>query len=441
MGKYIVTGGKKLQGQVTLHGAKNAGFKAMIAALLAESPSTLCDLGLISEIEFAKTIITSLGGKVTTNSDPHCLTIDPTNLSKYEIPADLSHLSRFSLMYAGPLLAKFGQAVFPLPGGDRIARRPVERHIDGFKALGASVEFKDNYFYAQAPKGLTGTTYRFAKSTHNGTENLLLAAVRAKGVTILENAAAEPEVDNLIEFLNAMGAKIKRTAPRTIKITGVSTLSGATHQVMPDRNEAVTYACAALATRGKVRIFKADAKVLTAFLKAVQKAGGVVEKGSDYLEFAYAKPLVATSVVAAPYPAFMTDWQPLWATLMTQADGVSLVHETVYESRFDYVSGLVQMGAKIAAFRPKVTDPDQFYNFNLEDDQPDNPHAVKIVGPTALKGTTLEIGDIRSGATALLAGAIAQGQTIVLDPKDQIKRGYEDLAGSLVGLGADIVVK
>lgn len=438
MTKYIVTGGTPLRGEIRLHGAKNAGFKEMIAALLSDSPSKICDLGLISEINFASQIIATLGGKVTPQADPHCVEVDPRQLAKFEIPQEMSAKSRFSMMYTGPLLAKFGQVAFPQPGGDRFAKRPIERHIEGLQALGAQIEFKNDMFYAFSPQGLKGTTYRFPKSTHNGTEVLILAAVKAHGTTILENAAQEPEIDDLIKYLIAMGAKIKRVEPRTIRIDGVARLQGANHSVMPDRNEAVTYACMALGTMGDVTIHRADPAVLGDFLEAVSKAKGAVEVKRDFIRFFWQQQLKATSVITSPYPGFMTDWQPLWATLMTQAVGESVIHETIYENRFDYVPGLISMGAKIELFQPLVENPEELYSFNSSDDSPDNKHAIKVFGPAELRATQTEVNDIRSGATALLAGMIANGKTVIIDSKDQIKRGYEDLPRQLISLGAKI---
>lgn len=439
MTKYIVTGGVPLHGTVTLHGAKNAGFKAMIASLLADSPSTICDLGLISEIDFTRQVITELGGEVIKQKDPHCLTIDPRKLSRSTISRELGGKSRNSIYYIGPLLARFGSVEIPIPGGDiNIARRPLDRHIAGLQALGAKVDFANGVYHFEAKEGLRGATFRFPKSTHNGTEVLILAAAKAKGTTILENAAQEPEVDDLIKFLNLMGVKITRTVPRTIKIVGVDHLEGAKHIVMKDRNEAVTFACAALATKGEVKVVGADSRTLGIFLEKIREIGGIGEIRDDGILFRFEKLLSATNVETAPYPGFMTDWQPLWTTLMTQAEGVSTVHETIYERRFDYVPELVKMGANIELFPPQVSDPDKVYSFNLEDDSPDNKHAIRINGPTPLSGRRIEINDVRSGATALLAGVTAKGQTTVIDSKDQIKRGYERLEEQLVSLGANI---
>lgn len=438
MTKYIVTGGVPLRGKITLRGAKNAGFKAMIAALLANSPSEISNLGLISEIEFARKVITSLGGKTRETDDPHCLVVDPRKLESFTVPQELGEKSRAVTMYVGPILRRFGRAILPVPGGDPISRRPIDRHIEGLTALGARVEFKDGVFRVEAPEGLVGARYRFKKNTHTGTETLLMCAVWAKGETFLENAAAEPEVDDLINFLNAMGVKITRVAPRTIKIIGVTRLEGAKHKVMADRNEAVTFGCMALATRGEVFVEGADPKVLEAFLEKIREIGGVGEVKNDGILFRFERPLKATDVATGPYPGFMTDWQPLWTALLTQAAGKSVVHETVFENRFHYVADLLRMGAKITLFNPEVPDPDNFYNFNIEDDDPKNKHAAKIVGPTKLMGTKVEIDDIRRGATTLLAGLAASGRTVILDRKDQIKRGYEDLVGRLVSLGARI---
>lgn len=410
-----------MHGRVRLHGAKNAGFKAMIAALLADSPSVICDLGLISEIDFAKRVIPQLGGKVISQTDPHCLLIDPKKIFSFVVPKEFGVKSRASNFYAPPLLAKFGKAVLPFPGGDKIGKRPLERHFAGLEKMGAKIKISPEEIFFEAPNGLKGVNFRFEKNTHTGTEFLIMAAVKAQGITILKNAAGEPEVDDLIKFLNLMGAKIERTAPRTIKIIGIKNLHGAKHTVMKDRNEAVTFICAALATGGKIEVLDLDPKVLTAFFEKIKE-----------------NKLLATNIVTAPYPGFMTDWQPLWATLMTQAKGVSTIHETIYEKRFDYVSGLIKMGAKIEFFEPKVKDPNLFYNFNLKDDFTGNKHAIKIFGPTVLKGTEIEVNDIRSGATALLAGMIASGETIITDPQDQIKRGYENLPQNLLNLGAKI---
>ncbi len=440
MTTYKVTGGTPLRGQVQLRGAKNSGFKAMIAALLADSPSEISNLSLISEIGFAEKVITSLGGKVEIQKDPHNLTIDPTNLSSFEIPFELGSKSRSSTMYVGPLLKKFGKAVMPVPGGDiAIGKRPLDRHFAGLEALGAKIEHKDGKYFVEAPYGLTGATYKFSKNTHTGTETLLMCAVFAKGTTVLENAAEEPEVDNLIDFLRHMGADIERSG-RTIKINGVDSLHGANHEIMNDRLEAAALGCFALATKGTIEILGANPDVLAAFLEKVEEVGGKWEKTDKGVVISSKGNLKATDMTTGIYPGFMTDWQPTWTALMTQAVGESIVHETVMDSRFGFVPDLNKMGAHIEFFSPDVEDPDTVYNFNIEELQKIHPHAVKIMGPTPLTGTELEIDDIRRGASILLAGMVASGTTTILDSKDQITRGYEDLVGKLTSLGAKIDV-
>lgn len=438
MTKYVVTGGTPLHGEVTLHGAKNAGFKAIIAALLASSPSVIEDLGLISEVALARKVVLELGGKVKETDDPHNLIIDPVEVSKAEVPYEIGQKSRSSTMYVGPLLRKFGRAVMPVPGGDPISKRPIERHIEGLTALGAKVTFTNGSYVVTAVEGLTGCRFRFRKNTHTGTETLLMCAVWAKGTTILENAAAEPEVDDLIKYLNQMGGDIIRVEPRTIRINGVKQLIGGKHRVMKDRNEAVTFGCTALATKGSIKIDGAEAGLLAAFLKKVNEANGTVESFNGGLEISWKGPLQATEVTTLPYPGFMTDWQPLWTALMTQAEGVSMIHETVHENRFGHIGDLERMGGQFELFNPLTEKPDEVYNFNLADDLPEYYHAVKVFGPRYLLGVEIEINDIRRGATALMAGMMAGGVTILIDPRDQIERGYENLVERMRSLGAKI---
>lgn len=437
MTKYLVTGGTRLKGTVRVHGAKNAGFKAMIAALLGDSPSQIQNYSQVGDIDTTWEIIECLGARVTSLGD-HSLEVDPSGLSSFDAPTSCGVKSRAGMMFAGPLLAKFGRAVLPSPGGDKIGARPIDRHLAGLEALGVNIKFMDGVFRLQAPKGLTGGRYRFEKNTHTGTETLIMAAVKASGRTILENAASEPEVDNLIAFLNAAGGRIKRVDPRTIVIDGVSRLSGANHMIIADRNAVVTFACAALATRGDVLITGADKNTLAAFLAKVEEIGGGVEAGPQYVRFFSKKKLVASNVVTAPHPGFMTDWQPIWTTLMAQAKGVSTVHETVYEDRFGHVPVLIEMGAKIELFEPPAAETGDIYNFNIDGELVQGKHAIKIFGPALLVGREVTVSDIRMGATILLAGMVASGETVIIDPQDQIRRGYEKLDENLASLGAKV---
>lgn len=437
MTKYTVTGGTKLKGTVRVRGAKNAGFKAMIAALLGDSPSQIQNYSQVGDIDTTREVIECLGGRVTNLGD-HSLEVDPTGLSSFDAPTSCGVKSRAGMMFAGPLLAKFGQAVLPVPGGDKIGARPIDRHLAGLEALGVKIELVDGVFHLRAPGGLTGGKYRFEKNTHTGTETLIMAAVKALGRTILENAALEPEVDNLIAFLNAAGGQIKRVEPRTIIIDGVSRLSGVRHTVIADRNAVVTFACAALATQGDILVTGADKSALMAFLAKIEEIGGGVEAGSQGIRFFSQRGLTASNVVTSPYPGFMTDWQPVWTALMTQAEGVSTIHETVYENRFGHVPTLVKMGARIELFDPPEEKAEEVYNFNIDSSLAQNRHAIRIFGPTPLVGCEVTVNDVRMGATILLAGMVATGKTVIIDPQDQIRRGYEKLDENLASLGAKI---
>lgn len=435
MAKFIVRGGKPLKGTVRIGGAKNASFKLMIASLLASGESKLLNISRIGDVKVTKKIIKNLGGKINSPGE-RTVFIYPDNLRTPKIPKDFGYQSRASIMFAGPLLARFGQAYLPFPGGDKVGRRPVERHLEGLKFLGAKVKFTNGFVRLACDK-LVGAKYRFAKNTHTGTETMIMAAAKAEGETLLENAALEPEIDDLINYLNKMGTEIKRLSNRRIRIKGVKQLKGVVYKAMPDRNEAVSYACAALGTKGDIVIENAKKEHLTAFLEKIEQAGGRFERGNYGIRFWYEKPLKAINITTAPHPDFMTDWQPLWTTLMTQAQGESRIIETIYEYRLDFTKDLVKMGAKIELFNPQVPKPETFYNFNLKDDKPGYFHAAKVVGPTPLQGRNLTVTDIRAGATLTLAALIANGESEITGV-EKIDRGYEYLDTRLRKLGADI---
>jgi UDP-N-acetylglucosamine 1-carboxyvinyltransferase len=433
---FVITGGTPLRGSIKLSGAKNAAYKLMIASLLGSSPSTLANLPEISDVVMVAEIIRSLGGQVSALTDG-VQTIDPSSLNSFAIGDQYGQVSRASTLFIAPLLARFGEARVPMPGGDQIGTRPLERHFDGLKKMGATLTSEDNFLVVQAEK-LVGTHYRFTKNTHTGTETLIMAAVLAEGKTILENAAAEPEVDDLILFLNKLGAKIRRTQPRQIEIEGVEKLTGASHTVMPDRNEAVSYAVAALATKGDITVENARPEHLIAFLDKLREVGAGVAISEQGIRFYYQQPLKATNVQTAIHPGFMTDWQPLWAVLMCHAEGVSVIHETVMQNRFQYLETLRQMGAKIAVIKPELTlAPEQLYNFNWSDAKPDDIRAIQITGPTLFHGGEFAAPDLRAGAIILIAALSGQGQTI-LHNIEQIERGYAKIDQKLISLGAKI---
>jgi UDP-N-acetylglucosamine 1-carboxyvinyltransferase len=435
MDKFIIHGGIPLKGEASLCGAKNSGFKLMIASLYSNEPCTIHNFSKIGDIISTAEIIRELGGEVELGKN-HIMKVDGRGLKKQDVSDSAGKLSRASTYFIGPLLHRFGKAVIPIPGGCKIGKRPVDRHLEGIKALGATVETEDD-FYVITAKKLRGADFVFPKNTHGGTDVMIIAAVTAEGRTILENAAEEPEVDDLISFLNLMGAKIRREEPRTIVIEGVDKLHGIDYTVMFDRNEAVTFACAALATKGDVFVRQADPKNLAAFLEAVKKAGGGYEVENRGIRFFYKGDLKAHDVTTGPHPGFMTDWMSLWGILMTQAKGESIIHETIFENRFAFAGVLKKMGAEIDLFNPRVENPDEIYNFNLEDDNPLYFHAARINGPTPLRAVKEEITDVRAGASLILASLIAEGQS-ELSGVEHVDRGYEDLDVRLKGLGADI---
>ncbi|MCA9370163.1 UDP-N-acetylglucosamine 1-carboxyvinyltransferase [Candidatus Woesebacteria bacterium] len=430
MTSLTVTGGTPLRGSVRLGGAKNASFKLMIAALLGTSESRLLNFSQISDVQLVSSIINYLGGSARTAGE-RALFIDPAGLSSHSIDAKHGEQGRFSTMFIPVLLHTFGRANVPAPGGDKIGKRPLERHFDGLAALGATIIFEDGMYKARAER-MVGAEYTFEKNSHTGTETLIMAGVLARGTTVLKNAAREPEIDDLIAFLNAMGGHIKRTADRTIVIEGVKELHGAIHKLLPDRNEAVTYACAALGTKGDVVIENARAKDLHAFLQVLDQMKAGYEVGQYGIRFFYKDELQATKIE----PGFMTDWQPLMATLLTQCQGKSTIHETVMDSRFQYVPELQRMGADITLFQPKLGRAENTYNFNLADSTNDL-HAIGITGPTPLVATDITIKDLRHGATLITAALIAQG-TSHFSAIEHVDRGYEALEERLRSLGAVI---
>jgi len=434
MAKYIIEGGFPLKGKVTVSGAKNAGFKLMIASLLSDEISTLSNISYIRDVISVKKIIEVLGAKVEFSDG----TLQISNgIKSWEVPEELGIASRASFMYLPVLLHRFKKGKVNLPVGDKIGERPINWFLDGLEKMGASIVKTDGLVEASAPKGLSGCNYTFPKNSHTGTEGLIMAAVLAKGKTKLENAAAEPEIDDLITFLKKMGAKIRRVSERTIEIEGVASLKGAVHKVMPDRNEVVTFGCMALGTKGDIEIENADPKVIESLLEKVKEVGGGVETTETGLRIFYKGDLEPTNVETKPYPGFMTDWQSLWTALMTQSFGESTVHETIFENRFGFVPNLQKMGAKVELFSPAVSDPVRVYNFDWNSESAKYPHAAKIVGPTKLKGTDLEVTDIRAGATLVFAALAAEGESKLFGI-EHIERGYENLEGRLSNLGARI---
>lgn len=436
MDSFIIKGGKPLFGSVRLGGAKNASFKLMIASLLTKGESRLLNFSHIKDVDITKDMIQDLGAK-TLVAGERTMFISGKGLDKDTIPAKYGALSRASTMFLGPLLTRFGHAVVPFPGGDAIGKRPIDRHLMGLEALGVKFHDHDGVLEASVKGRLKGATYKFEKNTHTGTETLLMAAVCAKGKTVLENSALEPEIDDLIIFLNSMGAKILRKSGRVIEIQGVDELHPAIHRIMPDRNEAVSYACAAIATKGDIIVENARADHLHAFLAKLNEMGAGYEVGSYGIRFYYKGKLQAVHVETQPHPGFMTDWQPLFAILLTQTEGKSIIHETVSETRFQYADGLRSLGAQVRLFNPDVKDPHKTYNFTYHPSD-SIMHAAEITGLTPLHGTEFHVPDLRAGATMVLGALVASGTTKITNIS-LIDRGYEELDSRLRSMGAQIV--
>ncbi|MCX6794244.1 MAG: UDP-N-acetylglucosamine 1-carboxyvinyltransferase [Candidatus Gottesmanbacteria bacterium] len=437
MDKFIITGGVPLKGEITVAGAKNVALKILVASLLTDEEIIIRNVPFISDVTLMLEVLAVLG--VKHSRDYHTIHVIHNHIHNVKVPLEVAARLRTSSMVLGPLLARYGVATTPNPGGCRLGARPIDRHISALKDMGADIQYHsdDGYFYAKA-KELHGATIRFPKNTHTGTETLILAAVLARGRTILKNVAEEVEIDDLITCLNQMGANIRRTPPRTIVIEGVTKLHGTEYAIMPDRNEEVTFAIAGVMTGGDIIVKNSQRANLTAFLSEFARAGGHFEKIDDTTtRYCCKGKLKATDIVTSPHPGFMTDWQAPWAVLMTQAKGTSTIHETVFESRFSYVSELTKMGAHIEFFDPKVASPEAFYNFNWADRVEGYHQGIKIKGPTTLHNAVLAIDDLRAGATLVLAALSAPGESVV-HGVEQVDRGYEKIEERLRALGAQI---
>lgn len=415
MQKFVVTGGTPLRGEVRIAGAKNAVLKLMAAAALTDERMRLTNVPRISDVAIMRETMGDIGFEVArVNAD--VLEITARDADWLFVPLEAAMKMRSSFILLGPLLTRFGRVIISNPGGDRIGRRPVDLHVGAMESLGASIEYKNGYYFARAPQGLRGARIEFPYVTVMGTENALLAAVLARGTTVIENAAQEPETDDLIAMLCAMGARISRTAPHRLEIEGVDRLGGVEHRVIGDRLEAGTFAIAAAVTGGEIAMSGVDPAHLGAFLEVLGRIGVPHARTDDGLRVGSATAYAPASVRTEPYPGFATDLQAPLAVLMTQADGDSTIHETIYEDRLDYTMELIKMGAVI-----EVVDE----------------RNACIAGPTPLHGREVSIADLRAGATLVLA-ALAASETSVISGVEHVDRGYEQIEAKLVALGAQI---
>jgi UDP-N-acetylglucosamine 1-carboxyvinyltransferase len=416
---FRVEGGRPLEGEVRVSGSKNAALKLLAAATLT---GERCRFTNVPEIADVDVMVKTLGelGVVVDHPAPNTYEVAAGDVDWLFVPLEAAAKMRASFILLGPLLARFGRVIISNPGGDRIGRRPVNLHVDAIRALGASIEYRNGYYYAQAPGRLRGADITFPSVTVMGTENALLAATLADGHTTIRPAAREPEVDDLIVFLQQMGAEVERTAPDVIEVEGRRRLRGANHMVLPDRIEAGTFIIAAAITGGHVTLRGAPNNQLGAFLDTLAEIGvalhcegdSVEVKGADVESGHYA----ATDVETAPYPGLATDLQPPTAVLLTQAQGVSRIHETIFEDRLEWLEELRRMGASVT----------------IRDD-----HHADVIGRAPLRGAEVEMSDLRAGASLILAALSAEGQSVI-HGAHQVRRGYENIERKFLDLGARI---
>ena len=437
MSRYIITGGKQLNGEVSIRGAKNASFKQIIASLLCDQTIQLTNVPNISDIKITESIAKCLGSKIEYCGE-HCIEITTPIITNSTVPIGTGEKSRASFMFAAPLLARTGKAIVPTPGGDKLGARPLDRLFDCYSKMGISTTLTDTEIIFETNK-IKNTHYIFNKPAHTVTETVIMTAVLTPGETIFENASQEPEIDDLISMLNDMGGQINRDSkdPKKIIINGVNHLHSAKHQIICDRNEIVTFACAALATKGSINILKIDPQTVKTFINVIEKMGAKIIPGKDEITISWVKNLKNIDIETGPEPEFMTDWQAIFSVLLTQTVGCSTIIEKVYPSRFQHIENLKKMGVKATYFNPIVENPSTYYQFNPESDRADIFHGVKIYGPTKLIPANFVINDLRAGASTTLAALIAEGISII-DGVEYIERGYEKLAERLRSLGANI---
>ncbi len=419
MQKIIVTGGASLKGDVTISGAKNAVLPILCATLLADGPVRIRNVPNLHDVVTTTKLLGELGAGVEVEegqgADGRVVTVDPTTVSRFVAPYELVKVMRASILVLGPLVARHGAAVVSLPGGCAIGSRPVDQHIKGLQALGAHITVENGYIKARAAR-LKGTRFVFDMVTVTGTENVMAAAVLAEGTTVLENAAMEPEVTDLAECLNALGAKIEGAGTSRIVIHGVERLEGGTHAVVPDRIETGTFLVAAAMTGGRVTARRARADTLEAVLDKLREAGAQVETTEDSItvDMQGRRPK-AVDLTTAPYPAFPTDMQAQFMALNCMAEGVGVINETIFENRFMHVNELLRLGADIRV----------------------EGHTAIVRGSAELSGAPVMATDLRASASLILAGLVAQGETTI-DRIYHLDRGYENIEAKLGALGAQI---
>jgi len=415
MDKLLIRGGRRLEGEVVISGAKNAALPELCAALLTPEPVTLTNVPRLQDVSTTLKLLRNMGVQAErSEAAPETVALDASKVTSPEAPYELVKTMRASILVLGPLLARFGEATVSLPGGCAIGSRPVDQHIKGLQAMGADITVEHGYILAKA-KRLKGARITTDMVTVTGTENLLMAATLAEGETVLENAAQEPEIPDLAELLIAMGAKIEGHGTSRIRIQGVDRLHGASHRIVPDRIETGTFLCAVAAAGGDVVLRQARAGHLDAVIEKLREAGIVVEAGSDWIRVKNHKRARAVGFRTSEYPAFPTDMQAQFMALNCIAEGASTVTETIFENRFMHVNELVRLGANI------VVDG----------------HTAVVQGVEKLSGATVMATDLRASASLVIAGLVADGETVV-DRIYHLDRGYDRMEAKLRSIGADI---
>ncbi|MEO7335050.1 MAG: UDP-N-acetylglucosamine 1-carboxyvinyltransferase [Caldimonas sp.] len=423
MDKLIIRGGRRLEGEVVISGAKNAALPELCAALLTDEPVALANVPALHDVSTALKLLRNLGVVAEIDeSEPDRVTLCAADITSHEAPYELVKTMRASILVLGPLLARFGEAIVSLPGGCAIGSRPVDQHIRGLQAMGASITVEHGYIIARAPRsegGLKGTHITTDMVTVTGTENLMMAATLAAGETVLENAAQEPEITDLAEMLIAMGARIEGHGTSRIRVHGVERLHGlqgsTTHRIVPDRIEAGTFLCAVAAAGGEVLLRGARADHLGAVIDKLGEAGATIEAGPDWIRVKSTGKLRAVSFRTREYPAFPTDMQAQFMALDCIAEGSARVTETIFENRFMHVNELVRLGAHIEI---------------------DGNTAV-VHGVPRLSGATVMATDLRASASLVIGGLVADGETTI-ERIYHLDRGYDRMEAKLHAVGADI---
>lgn len=417
MDKFLIRGGKPLKGKVSISGAKNSALPCLAATLLTADTVVLHNVPYVRDLITMRRLLEDIGATVLT-PELNTYKVKASSIETLEAPYHLVKTMRASVLVLGPLLARFGQARVSLPGGCAIGTRPINLHLKAFEALGAQISLESGNVVAYASKGrLHSAEISFPKVTVTGTENVMMAASLAKGKTILRNAACEPEVADLADLLNKMGARIKGAGTDTIEIEGVEYLSGAEHTIIPDRIETGTYIIAAAITDGELEITNCQPSHLEAVIKKLRESGVEIEELNPNVLLARRskKGLNSTDVTTKPYPGFPTDMQAQFMALMTQAEGVSRITETIFENRFIHAAELVRLGAKIEI----------------------SGNTALVYGKTKLSGAPVLASDLRASASLVLAALCASGETLI-DRVYHIDRGYENIVKKLRSVGADI---